>query len=395
MIKSVAVLLLLLPGIAFGQTKYQKDFNEFCTIVEENYAYLEKQGIDLQKIRAIYTPVAAAVTNDSDFIKFLEKVINEFHNGHVSLNTNLPSSNNLIPSGADLFVEKIGNKFILTDIRENSGAEASGLTPGMEIVKFNGYPVDEQLNQFLPKYTGHYNLQMVQYALSMLFAGTHDQPRKITALENGAEKNYYPDRSKPSPPKSILEYKLIGDNTGYVKIDNSLSNNDLIKEFNKAVDSLMFTKKIVIDLTDTPGGGNTTVARVIMGRFVREKLAYQQHEADEKPYDTKRYWVEYVLPGKRIYTGRIIVMVGHWTGSMGEGIALGFDRMNNAVVVGTKMAGLIGAITNFKLTETQIGFQIPTERLYHINGTPREDYIPKIMTRNIYETWNRTKKFEN
>jgi carboxyl-terminal processing protease len=88
-------------------------------------------------------------------------------------------------------------------------------------------------------------------------------------------------------------------------------------------------------------------------------------------------------------------MVGHWTGSMGEGIALGFDRMNNATVAGTRMAGLIGAITNFKLTETQIGFQIPTERLYHINGTPREDYIPQIITRNIYETWNRIKKFEN
>jgi carboxyl-terminal processing protease len=395
MIKSAAVLLLLLPGLAFGQTKYQKDFNEFCTLVEQNYAYLEKQGIDLQKIKELYTPAAAAVTNDSDFVKFLEKVINEFHNGHVSLNINLPSSNNLIPSGADLFVEKVANKFILTDVRQNSGAEACGLKPGMEIVKFNDRPVAEQLDQFLPKYTSNHNRQMVQYALSMLFAGTHNQPRKITALENGTEKKFYPDRLKPLPSKSILEHNVIGNNTGYVKINNSLFNNDLIKEFNKAVDSLMFTKKIVIDLTDTPAGGNTTVARVIMGRFIREKLAYQQHEADEKPYDTKRYWVEYVLPAKRIYAGRIIVMVGHWTGSMGEGIALGFDRMNNALVVGTKMAGLIGAIENFKLTETNIGFQIPTERLYHINGTPREDYVPKIVTRNIYDTWSKVKEFEN
>lgn len=392
--KTVPVLLLLMTNIAFGQTKYEKDFNEFCTVIDQNYAYLEKQDIDLGKIKEIYTPLTASITNDTEFIKFLEKVINEFHNGHVSLNTNLPSSNNLIPSGADLFVEDIGNKFILKDIRQNSGAEACGLKPGMEIAKFNDLPIRQQLDQFLPKYTNHYDQQMVQYAVSMLFAGTHDKQRKITTLENNVEKNYCPDRFKSSPPESIIEYKMIGSNTGYIKINNSLGNNDLIKEFNKAADSLMFTGKIVIDLTDTPGGGNTTVARVTMGRFIQEKLAYQQHETDEKPYGTKRYWVEYVLPGNRIYKGQIIVMVGHWTGSMGEGIALGFDRMSNATVIGTKMAGLLGAITNFNLTETKIGFQIPTERLYHINGTPREEYIPKIQTRNIYDTWNKVKQFE-
>ena len=64
-------------------------------------------------------------------------------------------------------------------------------------------------------------------------------------------------------------------------------------------------------------------------------------------------------------------MVGHWTGSTGEGIAVGFDGMKRGKIVGTKMAGLIGATRGFRLTQTNIGFQIPTERLYHIDGTPR------------------------
>jgi carboxyl-terminal processing protease len=38
------------------------------------------------------------------------------------------------------------------------------------------------------------------------------------------------------------------------------------------------------------------------------------------------------------------------------------------------------------MSETNIGFQIPTERLYHINGTPREKYKPTILTQNIDET---------
>jgi len=102
--------------------------------------------------------------------------------------------------------------------------------------------------------------------------------------------------------------------------------------------------------------------------------------------------VEYVIPRKTTYNGKVIIMVGHWTGSMGEGIAIGFVGMNRATIVGTEMAGLIGAINKFTLTETKISFQIPTERLYHINGTAREDYKPEILTENSEQTWEQVKK---
>jgi carboxyl-terminal processing protease len=66
--------------------------------------------------------------------------------------------------------------------------------------------------------------------------------------------------------------------------------------------------------------------------------------------------------------------------------------MNKGTVIGTKMAGLIGAIDGFKLTETHIGFQIPTEQLYHVNGTPRENYLPKVLTKNEIDTWSQMEK---
>jgi carboxyl-terminal processing protease len=72
---------------------------------------------------------------------------------------------------------------------------------------------------------------------------------------------------------------------------------------------------------------------------------------------------------------------------MGEGIAIGFDGMKRAKIIGTKMAGLLGAISNFQMTETKIGYQFPTERLYQTNGKPREDYLPKILTKNTEETY--------
>ncbi|GEM_PF-3703059 len=61
---------------------------------------------------------------------------------------------------------------------------------------------------------------------------------------------------------------------------------------------------------------------------------------------------------------------------------------------GTQMAGLIGAISNFQLSETKIGFQFPTERLYHINGTPRENFVPELITKNMEETMQKAKEIE-
>lgn len=353
---------------------------------------MEKQNIDWNKVREIYEPKTEKISNDVEFIQFLENVLNELHNGHSSLNTNLNSSNRLIPSGSDFYVEKSNNKFYIQDLRKDFGAELSGLKIGMEVKLFNGRPIEEQLEKFLPKYTNHPTPKMYQYALDMLFAGTHDTKREITIIENGKEKTYFPITYENR--EELLYSKILNKNTAYIKINNSLGNNHLIAEFDKTLDSLFQYRNLVIDLTETPGGGNTTVARAIMGRFINQLLPYQIHEFDEKQYQTKRHWVEYVSSRKETYKGNVYVLVGRWTGSMGEGIAIGFDGMKRAKIIGTQMAGLIGTISNFQLSETKIGFQLPTERLYHINGTPRENFLPEILTQNIEQTIQKAKEIQ-
>ena len=379
---------------AFGQTKYEKDFDEFWNDVKNNYAYFDQQQLDWGKVKEIYLPQVKKIGNRNDFILFLETVINEIYNGHISLNTNLASSNNIIPSGQDLFVEKIKDRFYITDIRKGYGADLAGLKLGNEIVLFNGKPVDEQVGLFLPKAVTVHTPEMYQYALNMLFAGTHDVKRQITIKENGALKAFYPDSLQRKITTELIETKRLNPATGYIKINNSLGNLEMIDAFDKAVDSFFSCKNLVIDLTETPGGGNTTVARSIMGRFISRSMPYQQHEFDERRFQTKRKWIEYVTPRKAQYKGKLFVIVGHWTGSMGEGIAIGFDGLKRATITGTRMAGLLGAINGFTMTETNIGFQIPTERLYHINGTPREKYIPERLTKNIDETLRTMKEIK-
>jgi carboxyl-terminal processing protease len=232
---------------------------------------------------------------------------------------------------------------------------------------------------------------MYQYAVNMLLAGTHDKPRKITVELSGSEIDFYPNKFSPEVRNNLLETKVLNGNIGYIKINNSLFKYDLIKEFDAALDSLFTTKAIILDLTETPSGGNTTVARSIMSRFIEREMPYQKHSSprEEKQFGVKRSWIEYVSPRGKIYRKPLIVAVSRWTGSMGEGLAIGFDGMKRAKIVGTRMARLIGAIENFRMAETKIGYTIPTEKLFHINGTPREVFVPKYLTSNTKQTMTR------
>jgi carboxyl-terminal processing protease len=138
---------------------------------------------------------------------------------------------------------------------------------------------------------------------------------------------------------------------------------------------------MILDLRDTPSGGNSTVARGIMGRFIAQDGFYQKHSipAEERMFDAKRSWVEIVSPrGDFHFDGPLVVLVDHWTGSMGEGIAIGLDGLKRATVVGAEMARLLGATESVTLPNSKIGVNYPAEKLFHVNGTPREDFVPPV-----------------
>ncbi len=154
----------------------------------------------------------------------------------------------------------------------------------------------------------------------------------------------------------------------------------MITEFDKALYSLENTKGLIIDLRNTVSGGNSYVARGIMSRFIDKDLPYQKHVIHDESWDNQpkvgRSWVEYVSPRGKQYKNPVVILVGKWTGSMGEGLAIGFEGMERAQIVGTEMEQLAGAIYNFDFKYQKFGYQLSQEKLYHINGTPREKYIP-------------------
>ena len=393
--KLAFILLFLLSShlISLGQDtqittkQFKEDFNYFITNINDEYCYFEKKQINWQVVKEIYTRAVDTITTRDEFVTILEKVFNEIYDHHAVLNTNTNKSQRLVPSGTDIWAEYINGKPIVTELRRGFGAEAAGMVAGMEVVSVNNIPVESAIAAFLPKALKPVTNEAKSFALRMLLAGNHIKPRKCTLKYQVKEKEYFPDENglalEHIKYAAKIESKLIG-NTGYIKINDCLYDNELIAAFDSTMETFKNTQSLILDFRETPSGGNTSVAKAIIGWFINEEHFYQKHEyyAEEKSSGIKRSWVEIVSPRKdKYYSKPLAILCNHWTGSIAEGIVIGFDALirPGTKIIGTEMARLNGAVYTFEMPNTKIRFTFPNERLYHINGLPREQYSPPVF----------------
>jgi carboxyl-terminal processing protease len=189
---------------------------------------------------------------------------------------------------------------------------------------------------------------------------------------------YLIDRENSEPP---VEARAIsarageaGTKYGYIRL-NALGDSGSVPAFDSALASFREAPGMILDLRNTPGGGNTSVAEPILGRFIAGTRGYQRIV----PRNGAAYTRTVSERGPWTYERPLVVLVGRWTGSMGEGMAIGLDGMHRAIVVGAPMAGLAGSVDDFRLPCTGLGIALPTARLLHLDGTPRERWVPPVL----------------
>lgn len=257
----------------------------------------------------------------------------------------------------------------------------------MEVIAVNDIPIGIAVESLLPSSLKHPDMEANNFALRLVLAGDHTKQRKFTLQYREKTTDYYPDKNdlllENIKHLSHFETRLFG-NIGYIKINDCLYNTDIIPEFDSVMQSLQKTTALIIDLRETPGGGNTIVARAMMSWFINKEHFYQKHEypADEMMTGIKRSWMEIVSPRKdKKYTKPLVILCDHWTASLGEAIVIGFDALKRPFtkIIGTRMARLNGAVYSYEMPNTKILFSFPAEKLYTVMGLPREKYIPEIL----------------
>lgn len=382
-IRSLFILGFLLFATALiaqdyrvDQQKVRSGLNELLTDLANRYVYLEEKGIDLDCIREKYSQKIEQIQSEEEIVLFFEYILDEFYDNHLILNTNRTQSYRLYST---IYAETKNGKSIITQVWQSQLQNLDVNIIGAEILKMNGMDFAQVIDQF-PTLCQDKNQEDVRnWITNKVLAGRYSEPRRLS-LRLATGQNYELDlgllKLKTYDGPLNIELK---EGIGIVRLNNSLGNASLIQAFDQALDQMTDTRGLVIDLRNTVDGGNSYIARAIMGRFIEKDQPYQKHRyvEDYGNHDpVVRSWVEYVSPRGETYKKPVVVLVGRWTGSMGEGLAIGFEGMGRAEILGTEMERLAGSMQGFSFKYFGFGYRLSTEKLFHVNGTPREKYVP-------------------
>jgi C-terminal processing protease CtpA/Prc len=370
----------------FSLTARRTDFKTFCERFPDNYAWTDQPEKPWQTWETRYAPAVDAASTPAAYAAVLESALDELHDFHAEVRAPDPHRWLPVPTFADIWAELRGTNAVIIAIRGGSDAERSGLVVGDRILAISDVPLNTALADRLRPAASNSGTRAREWALLSLLTGRADQERRLSVqTRDGQTRSVVLPRERHfDRPPGLLSSDILPGNFGIIRFNNSLGDQKTVDAFDAALERLRSARGLILDLRDVPSGGNSSVALGIMGRFVTTMLPYQRHRIPKygQP-DVERNWLELVAPrGPFTYTAPVVVLVDHWTGSMGEGVAIGFDAMHRALVIGTPMAHLAGAVSDFILPLTGMDIAIATEQIYHINGTPRQDWNPPILIEN-------------
>jgi len=376
-----AVLLPILPARASEPPRditYAQDFDELWRTLAERYCFFEGKVVDWNRARDLYRSQALAANSIEELGRVLARTLAELYDAHTHL-ADPPDGTPRFPP-YDLVVERIGAGARVLSVAKRSAAAGAAIRVGDVVTHVEGIPIARAVAELMPRCLSRPDPAADTYAWNAAVAGRRGQARRLTLAGRG-------DVVLPLvqvSDEAALTWRRLAGGTGYIRVA-SFADETTIAAFDAALTALRDTLGLVIDVRAN-GGGDTAVARPIMGRFTT--LA--------KPYARMRrrdgdalgpFWTETVNPrGPFTYTRPVVVLCDRWSGSMAEGFPMGMRAVCGARIVGQPMMGLGAAVFRLRLDRTGIEAQYSAEPVYDIVDRPRSNLRPDLLVPDSGDT---------
>ena len=359
-------------------------WDEFESLLRGVYAYIERSDIDVDAQLARSKALAVKAPDKAAFRKIIHQTALTFMDPHLIIGPFDDSDYAIVMTAADMSARFLEDEAVIEDVRRDSPAFEAGLRPGDTVLAIDGVtPAEAAVLPFGETLSTPTSAQR-DYGLTLAVNGKRGSARTLRvrgedgdarSIELASTLQY----ARSLSDRDLVTLEFVGEDNdiAHITVLNSLGNNDTITAFDAVMEKAADARAVILDMRETPSGGNTEVARSIIGHFAPEVAPYQMHIVPvyEREFTVPRQFVEYVYPRAPQYTGPVFLLHGKWTGSMGEGIVIGMDAATQAVSIGSDMGDLLGGLWNRDLRLSDARVDLGGEALFHVDGTPREDFV--------------------
>ena len=353
---------------------FVEDFDLAWRTLDARYAYLGTQRASWRRAREAWRPRARRARSAAELATALEGAIAQLHDDHVSLAPRAATAPRRVPADTDIWAAWHDGRARIEAVRIFGDADAAGLRPGHVVERIAGDTVEHAVRRLLGSPGA--DARARDWALRHALAGPREGALRIEVREGSRTRSLEIERrDAPSNNGAPLLARRMGDerDLGYVRIRHGLQGARLAERFDAALQDLRDTRALILDLRDVAGPGEREVTRAILGRFAATESPWQLRQASAG----KRV-ADHVAPRGDAYRAPLVVLVDRWTAGEGEALAAGLVAVAQARLVGTPMAGLRGELAEVKLPRSGLVLRFPAEKVFHVDGTPRESLRPHV-----------------
>lgn len=354
---------------------FAQDFDEMWRTLAERYCFFGEKATDWTKVRSVYRPQAIAAPSWEAFAHVLKRALAELYDPHTTLR-NGPDGLARVPP-FDLMVARAPGGLRVTAVQADSAAMDAGIAIGDLLTAIDGTPVDTAIRAAALRCLRRPDPAADAFVIGSVAAGRRAMPRRFSVRRGDAPARDVALPLKQRGERPDVAHQLLADGIGLIAI-RSFSDDAAIAAFDAALTAFRDAPALLIDVRGN-GGGDTAVARPIMGRFITARMpyAYMRRRAGA---GLGERWTEYVEPrGPFTYTRPVIVLCDHWSGSMAEGFPMGMRGLGRATIVGTPMMGLGAAVFPLRLDRSGIDLQYSAEPVYDVRDRPRWTMRPDVV----------------
>ncbi|HEY3814522.1 MAG TPA: S41 family peptidase [Caulobacteraceae bacterium] len=353
---------------AAATSDYAADFDDLWRLLDAKYCFFGEKAVDWGQVRRVYGARARRCTTTDAFAGILRGTLNELYDAHTHM-SHTPDGE---PRYAfcDMWVHRDG---FIEDVRQYSAAEAAGIVAGDHLTHIDGLTLAAATAKHRPTCLTRRDPEADFYAINVAASGRVGMGRTVT-LKGGRQ---VPVPLHASPDEADVSWRMLPDNFGYIRI-STFAGEGSVAKFDHALSEFKDTRGLILDPRRN-GGGDTAMAKPMMGRFITEPKVYalMRRRVGRTLGNLSRETVE--PRGPFTYAKPVVVLTDRWSASMAEGFPMGMRGIGRGVVVGRPMMGLGAAVFDVELKRTKLGLQYSAEPVYDVNDHPRWKMQPDVL----------------